>query len=192
MEESGPSSKGEPGINDETEGKGETQSLLESDDALPLDEKKNNQPSYDTLEKWRKVTIIVCLLSIVFTLILGLGAFAVSQISDSSSAFAVAFDAVLAITSSGSVVWRFYYGINGEGRTEREWKACNIIAVCFIVSGALVIGRAIVCILLDQERRIDYYVYRQLPGLFLPLLRQIVFSPEAGKLCPGSGLNRRP
>lgn len=153
MEESGPSSKGEPGINDETEGKGETQSLLESDDALPLDEKKNNQPSYDTLEKWRKVTITVCLLSIVFTLILGLGAFAVSQISDSSSAFAVAFDAVLAITSSGSVVWRFYYGINGEGRTEREWKACNIIAVCFIVSGALVIGRAIVCILLDQEPR---------------------------------------
>ena len=153
MEGSEPSSKGEPGINDEAESKGEKQSLLESDDAPLADEKKNNQPSYEKLEKWRKVTIIVCLLSIVFTLILGLGAFAVSQISDSSSAFAVAFDAVLAITSSGSVLWRFYYGINGEGKTEREWKACNIIAVCFIVSGALVIGRAIVCILLDQEPR---------------------------------------
>ena len=152
MEESEPSSKEETGTN-ETETKGEKQALLESDDALHLDEKNSNQPSYETLEKWRKVTIIVCLLSIVFTLILGLGAFAVSQISDSSSAFAVAFDAVLAITSSGSVVWRFYYGINGEGRTEREWKACNIIAVCFIVSGTLVIGRAIECILLDQEPR---------------------------------------
>ena len=153
MEQSDLSSKEGQGINNETETKDEKQSLLESDDAPPVEDKKNNQPSYEMLEKWRKVTIIVCLVSIVFTLILGLGAFAVSQISDSSSAFAVAFDAVLAITSSGSVVWRFYYGINGEGKTQREWKACNIIAVCFILSGALVIGRAAICILLDQEPR---------------------------------------
>lgn len=153
MEQSDLSSKEGPRINNETETKDEKQSLLESDDAPPVEDKKNNQPSYEMLEQWRKVTIIVCLVSIVFTLILGFGAFAISQISDSSSAFAVAFDAVLAITSSGSVVWRFYYGINGEGKTQREWKACNIIAVCFILSGALVIGRATICILLDQEPR---------------------------------------
>jgi len=153
MEESEPLSKERLGITNETEKKSEKQALLESDDDPPAEDKTNNQPSYEMLEKWRKLTIIVCLLSIVFTLILGLGAFVVSQISDSSSAFAVAFDAVLAITSSGSVVWRFYYGLNGDGKTEREWKACNIIAVCFIVSGALVIGRATVCILLDQEPR---------------------------------------
>ena len=153
MEASDVSSKERLAINDETERKGEEQALLESDDDPPVQNKKNNHLSDEMLEKWRKVTIIVCLISIVFTLILGLGAFAVSQISDSSSAFAVAFDAVLAITSSGSVVWRFYYGINGEGKTEREWKACNIIAVCFIVSGVLVIGRATICILLDQEPR---------------------------------------
>lgn len=152
MEESDPSPKEEPGINNEAGRKGEEQSLLESDDDPPVDD-KNDQSSDEMLEKWRKVTIVVCLISIVFTLILGLGAFAVSQISDSSSAFAVAFDAVLAITSSGSVVWRFCYGINGEGKTQREWKACNIIAVCFIVSGVLVVGRATVCIALDQEPR---------------------------------------
>ena len=109
--------------------------------------------SDEKLEKWRKMTMVVCLVSIAFTLILGLGAFAVSQISESSSAFAVAFDAVLAITSSGSVVWRFYYGINGEGRTEREWKACTIIACCFILSGLLVVGRATISIMLDEEPR---------------------------------------
>lgn len=153
MEESDSSPKEEPGINNEAGRKGEEQSLLESDDDPPADDKNDDQSSDEMLEKWRKVTIVVCLISIVFTLILGLGAFAVSQISDSSSAFAVAFDAVLAITSSGSVVWRFCYGINGEGKTQREWKACNIIAVCFIVSGVLVVGRATVCIALDQEPR---------------------------------------
>ena len=154
MEESAPLPKEQPAINDDKERKGENESLLESDDDQPMYNKNNSEElSYTKLEKWRKVTIVVCLLSIVFTLILGFGAFAVSQISDSSSAFAVAFDAVLAITSSGSVVWRFYYGINGEGKTQREWKACNIIAVCFIVSGVLVIGRATISIALDEEPR---------------------------------------
>lgn len=154
MGESHPLSKEEPGISNDTNiTTSEKESLLESDDGLPVDDKNNGNGglSYEKLEKWRKVTIVVCLISIVFTLILGIGAFVVSQISDSSSAFAVAFDAVLAITSSGSVVWRFYYGINGDGKTQREWKACNIIAVCFIVSGVLVAGRAIVCITLDEE-----------------------------------------
>ncbi|XP_078365794.1 transmembrane protein 163a-like [Oculina patagonica] len=154
MEESEPLSNEQPGFSDGTESKGEEESLLQSDDDPPVHEKKNNEElAVEELEKWRKVTIAVCLISIVFTLILGLGAFIVSQISDSSSAFAVAFDAVLAITSSGSVVWRFYYGINGEGKTRREWKACNIIAVCFIVSGVLVIGRATISIVLDEEPR---------------------------------------
>lgn len=154
MEETEPLTKAHLKINDHTaERKDEKESLLESDDNPPEDSWKNDEPSVETLEKWRKFTVVICLLSIVFTLVLGLGAFAVSQISDSSSAFAVAFDAVLAITSSGSVVWRFYYGINGEGKTQREWKACNIIAVCFIVSGALVIGRATISIVLDEKPR---------------------------------------
>lgn len=128
----------------------EQQSLLKTDGA---DDKKSGELPYEKLEKWRKTTIVICLLSIVFTVMLGFGAFAVSEISDSSSAFAVALDAILAVTSSASVIWRFYYGINGEGKTQREWKACNIIAVCFIVSGALVAGRAIVSIVLDEEPR---------------------------------------
>jgi len=135
-----------------TTSQSEKESLLKFNDGSPVDDKKNKEGlSPEKLEKWRKVTIIVCLVSIIFTLVLGLGAFAVSQISDSSSAFAVAFDAVLAITSSGSVVWRFYYGINGDGKTEREWKACTIIACCFILSGVLVTGRAIISIVLDEE-----------------------------------------
>ena len=155
MEGSDPLPKEQPRSTDaDTQRKGEKTSLLKPEDNLPVDDKnKSEERSDEKLEKWRKVTIVVCLLSIVFTLILGFGAFAVSQISDSSSAFAVAFDAVLAITSSGSVVWRFYYGINGEGKTQREWKACNIIAVCFIVSGVLVIGRATISIVLDEAPR---------------------------------------
>lgn len=155
MEGSDPLPKEQPRSTDaDTQRKGEKTSLLKPEDNLPVDDKnKSEERSDEKLEKWRKVTIVVCLLSIVFTLILGFGAFAVSQISDSSSAFAVAFDAVLAITSSGSVVWRFYYGINGEGETQREWKACNIIAVCFIVSGVLVIGRATISIVLDEAPR---------------------------------------
>lgn len=133
----------------------EKESLLKSNPGSPVadDKKREGELSKEKLEEWRKATIVVCLASIVFTLVLGIGAFAVSQISDSSSAFAVAFDAVLAITSSGSVVWRFYYGINGEGRVKREWKACTIIASCFILSGVLVAGRAIVSIVLDEEPR---------------------------------------
>ena len=138
----------------DTTAESETDLLLQSKDKLSVaDDKKEEGFPYEKLEKWRKVTIVVCLASIVFTLVLGLGAFAVSQISDSSSAFAVAFDAVLAITSSGSVVWRFYYGINGEGRTEREWKACTIIASCFILSGVLVAGRATISIVCDEKPR---------------------------------------
>ena len=151
MEESTPSTKEELGNNPDTKLDSEKQSLLKSDGDKAVDDKMSGGLSYERLEKWRKVTIVICLLSIVFTFMLGFGAFVVSEISDSSSAFAVAFDAILAVTSSGSVVWRFYYGINGEGKTQREWKACNIIAVCFIVSGALVAGRAIISIILDEQ-----------------------------------------
>ncbi|XP_022783846.1 transmembrane protein 163-like [Stylophora pistillata] len=150
MDKSTPSIKEELGNSHDAKTDYEQQSLLHTDEAS---DHKNGRIPYEKLEKWRKMTIVICLLSIVFTTLLGLGAFVVSEISDSSSAFAVAFDAILAITSSVSVVWRFYYGINGEGKTQREWKACNIIAVCFIVSGALVAGRAIVCIVLDEEPR---------------------------------------
>lgn len=139
----------------QAEGRGEKEALLQSDNRSSgsNESTKEGGLSGEGLEKWRTITIVVCLLSILFTLVLGLGAFAVSQTSESSSAFAVAFDAVLAITSSGSVVWRFCYGINGEGRTKREWKACTIIATCFIVSGVLVAGRASISVILDEEPR---------------------------------------
>lgn len=149
MEELGFLFKGELGINDEIGGKGEIQFLLEFDDVLFLDEKKNNQFFYDMFEKWCKVIIIVCFLLIVFIFIFGFGVFVVFQIFDSFLVFVVVFDVVLVIIFLGFVVWRFYYGINGEGRIECEWKVCNIIVVCFIVLGVLVIGCVIVCILLD-------------------------------------------
>ena len=133
----------------------EKESLLQATDETQLVSDNHTQGglSIEKLEKWRKVTIVVCLASIVFTLLLGIGALVVSQTSDSSSAFAVALDAVLAIISSGSVIWRFYYGINGNGRTRREWKACTIIASCFIFSGVLVVGRAVICIATNDRPR---------------------------------------
>lgn len=134
---------------------GENDALLVSNNGFSAsdDKSKDGGLSYEQLEKWRIAAIVVCIVSIVFTFILGFMAFAVSYLSDSSSAFAVAFDAVLASTSSGSVIWRFHHGLNGDRKVEREWKACNIIACCFILSGILVAGRAVLSIALDGKPR---------------------------------------
>ena len=133
---------------------GEKVSLIKSNQKEPQKRGDTLRPlSAAKLENWRRLTIAVCLASILFTVVLGIAAFLVSEVSESSAAFAVAFDAVLAVASSGSVIWRFYWGFNGEGRTEREWKACRIIATCFILSGILVVGRAAVSIAVDEEPR---------------------------------------
>lgn len=137
-----------------TQPQSENKSLLNSGSGTSdADKGEKKGLSHEKLEKWRILTIAVCLVSTVFSFGLGFSAFEVSHLSDSSSAFAVAFDAVLAAATSGSVIWRFYHGINGESRTKREWKACTIIACCFLVSGVLVAGRAVLSIALDEEPR---------------------------------------
>lgn len=133
----------------------ENDALLVSNNGSSASDDKSKEGGlpYEELEKWRILTIVVCIVSIVFTLILASIGFAVSHLSDSSSAFAVAFDAVLASSSSGSVIWRFYHGLNGDRKVEREWKACYIIACCFILSGILLAARAALSIALNEKPR---------------------------------------
>ena len=101
------------------------------------------------LQRWRRLAIIVCIISIFITFVLSSTAFVSSAESHSSAAFAIAFDALLAIVSSSVVVWRFCRKGEVSDCFEKERRACLIIAWCFIVSAILISGRAVATLLID-------------------------------------------
>ena len=91
--------------------------------------------------RWRRAALLVSFSSMYITFIIGIASFVCSGISESSAAFAYAFDAILGVVSSGVIVWRFYQGVNGKLGHQRERKACLVIAACFLLSAIVMFIR---------------------------------------------------
>ena len=117
------------------------------------DRKRNIKLSAQEKQRWRRAALAVSFASMYVTLMLAIASFVSSGISESSAAFAVAFDAMLGVVSSGVIVWRFYHGVNGVLGPEKERKACLVIAVCFIMSAIMMCARAIEFLVSDMEPR---------------------------------------
>ncbi|XP_023853572.1 transmembrane protein 163a [Salvelinus sp. IW2-2015] len=115
-------------ISDSVEGQG----LLESSMRL----KPHEAQSY------RKKALWVSWVSIFVTLILAVAAFTVSFMRHSASAFGFAFDAALDVLSSIIVVWR-YSNAAAVHSAHREYIACVILGVVFILSSLCILGKAI-------------------------------------------------
>ncbi|XP_051762782.1 transmembrane protein 163a [Ctenopharyngodon idella] len=115
-------------ITDSVEGQG----LLESSMRL----KPHEAQSY------RKKALWVSWISIVVTLILAVAAFTVSFMRHSASAFGFAFDATLDVLSSIIVLWR-YSNAAAVHSAHREYIACVILGVIFILSSLCILGKAI-------------------------------------------------
>lgn len=116
-------------------------------------EKKKRKLSVHEKQHWRRAALAVSFASMYVTLMLAIASFVSSGISESSAAFAIAFDAMLGVVSSGVIVWRFYHGVNGDLGPEKERKACLVIATCFILSAIMMFTRAIQFLLSDLEPR---------------------------------------
>ncbi|XP_023828138.1 transmembrane protein 163a isoform X2 [Salvelinus sp. IW2-2015] len=118
----------EMNISDSVEGQG----LLESSMRLKPDE----------AQRYRKKALWVSWVSIFVTLILAVAAFTVSFMGHSASAFGFAFDAALDVLSSIIVVWR-YSNASTIHSAHREYIACVILGVVFILSSLCILGKAI-------------------------------------------------
>ncbi|KAK2850434.1 hypothetical protein Q7C36_009217 [Tachysurus vachellii] len=118
----------EMNITDSVEGEG----LLESSMRLKPHEAQN----------YRKKALWVSWISIVVTLILAVAAFTVSFMRHSASAFGFAFDATLDVLTSVIVLWR-YSNAAAVHSAHREYIACVILGVIFILSSMCILGKAI-------------------------------------------------
>ncbi|TRY59296.1 hypothetical protein DNTS_016371 [Danionella cerebrum] len=93
-------------------------------------------------QSYRKKALWVSWISIVVTLILAVAAFTVSFMRHSASAFGFAFDATLDVLSSIIVLWR-YSNAAAVHSAHREYIACVILGVIFILSSLCILGKAI-------------------------------------------------
>ncbi|XP_029937252.1 transmembrane protein 163-like [Myripristis murdjan] len=115
-------------ITDSVEGEG----LLESSMRL----KPHEAQSY------RKKALWVSWISIGVTLILAVAAFTVSFMRHSASAFGFAFDATLDVLSSIIVLWR-YSNAAAVHSAHREYIACVVLGIVFVLSSMCILGKAI-------------------------------------------------
>uniref|UniRef100_A0A452TFB4 Transmembrane protein 163 n=1 Tax=Ursus maritimus TaxID=29073 RepID=A0A452TFB4_URSMA len=106
--------------------------LLESSTRLKPHEAQN----------YRKKALWVSWLSIIVTLALAVAAFTVSVMRYSASAFGFAFDAILDVLSSAIVLWR-YSNAAAVHSAHREYIACVILGVIFLLSSICIVVKAI-------------------------------------------------
>ncbi|XP_038123952.1 transmembrane protein 163-like [Cyprinodon tularosa] len=131
-------------ITDNVDGEG----LLESSMRLKPHEAQN----------YRKKALWVSWISIVVTLILAVAAFTVSFMRHSASAFGFAFDATLDVMSSAIVIWR-YSNAAAVHSAHREYIACVILGVVFILSSLCILGKAIHDLATKMPPEVDDFLY---------------------------------
>ncbi|XP_060909773.1 transmembrane protein 163a-like [Labrus mixtus] len=131
-------------ITDSVEGEG----LLESSMRL----KPHEAQSY------RKKALWVSWVSIVVTLILAVAAFTVSFMRHSASAFGFAFDATLDVVSSFIVIWR-YSNAAAVHSAHREYIACVVLGVLFVLSSLCILGKAIHNLATRMPPEVDDFLY---------------------------------
>lgn len=93
-------------------------------------------------QSYRKKALWVSWASILITIILAIAAFTVSFMRHSASAFGFAFDAILDVLSSVIVLWR-YSNAAAVHSAHREYIACCVLGVVFILSSMCIMGKAI-------------------------------------------------
>ncbi|XP_010141617.1 PREDICTED: transmembrane protein 163-like, partial [Buceros rhinoceros silvestris] len=93
-------------------------------------------------QSYRKKALWVSWVSIIVTLALAVAAFTVSVMRYSASSFGFAFDATLDVLSSAIVLWR-YSNAAAVHSAHREYLACVILGVIFLLSSICIVIKAI-------------------------------------------------
>ncbi|CAM4657975.1 unnamed protein product [Leuciscus chuanchicus] len=109
-------------------------------------------------QSYRKKALWVSWVSIVVTMILAIAAFTVSIMRHSASAFGFAFDATLDVLSSIIVIWR-YSNAAAVHSAHREYIACVILGVVFILSAITILGKAIHDLATKLQPEVDDFLY---------------------------------
>ncbi|KAK1802334.1 hypothetical protein P4O66_021999 [Electrophorus voltai] len=109
-------------------------------------------------QSYRKKALWVSWVSIVVTLILAIAAFTVSVMRRSASAFGFAFDAILDVLSSIIVIWR-YSNAAAVHSAHREYIACVILGVVFILSALTILVKAIHALATKVLPEVDDFLY---------------------------------
>ncbi|KAI7791010.1 transmembrane protein 163 [Triplophysa rosa] len=109
-------------------------------------------------QNYRKKALWVYWVSIVVTSILAIAAFTVSIMRHSASAFGFAFDATLDVLSSMIVLWR-YSNAAAVHSAHREYIACVILGVVFILSAITILVKAIHDLVTKLQPEVDDFLY---------------------------------
>ncbi|XP_060767892.1 transmembrane protein 163a-like [Neoarius graeffei] len=125
-------------------------------------------------QSYRKKALWVSWVSIVVTLILAIAAFTVSAMRSSASAFGFAFDATLDVLSSIIVLWR-YSNAAAVHSAHREYIACVVLGVVFILSALTILIKAIHALATKVLPEVDDFLYSVsvLSGLVCTILAVI-------------------
>ncbi|XP_061413705.1 transmembrane protein 163 isoform X1 [Lethenteron reissneri] len=122
--------------------------LLESSQRLKPQEAQN----------YRRKALVVSWLSIFITLALAVAAFTVSAMRSSASAFGFGFDALLDVLSSAIVAWR-YSNAAAVHSAMREYMACVVLGVVFIISSLCIEGKAIHDLAVKMLPDVDTFLF---------------------------------
>ncbi|XP_075037061.1 transmembrane protein 163 [Mixophyes fleayi] len=144
----------------------ENRGLLESSTKLKPHEAQN----------YRKKALWVSWVSIVVTLVLAVAAFTVSVMRYSASSFGFAFDAVLDVLSSVIVLWR-YSNAAAVHSAHREYLACVILGVIFLLSSLCIVVKAIHDLSVRMLPEVDNFLFSVsiLSGILCSLLAAVKF-----------------
>uniref|UniRef100_A0A8D0L319 Transmembrane protein 163 n=1 Tax=Sphenodon punctatus TaxID=8508 RepID=A0A8D0L319_SPHPU len=144
----------------------EDRGLLESSMRLKPHEAQN----------YRKKAIWVSWVSIVVTLALAVAAFTVSVMRYSASSFGFAFDATLDVLSSVIVLWR-YSNAAAVHSAHREYIACVILGVIFLLSSICIVVKAIHDLATKLLPEVDDFLFSVsiLSGILCSILAVIKF-----------------
>uniref|UniRef100_K7FMH4 Transmembrane protein 163 n=1 Tax=Pelodiscus sinensis TaxID=13735 RepID=K7FMH4_PELSI len=127
-------------------------------------------------QSYRKKALWVSWVSIVVTLALAVAAFTVSIMRYSASSFGFAFDAILDVLSSVIVLWR-YNNAAAVHSAHREYIACVILGVIFLLSAVCIVIKAIHDLAMKLLPEVDDFLFSVsiLSGILCSILAVIKF-----------------
>ncbi|KAF7241935.1 hypothetical protein EYD10_11794 [Varanus komodoensis] len=127
-------------------------------------------------QSYRKKALWVSWASIIVTLALAVAAFTVSVMRYSASSFGFAFDATLDVLSSVIVLWR-YSNAAAVHSAHREYIACVILGVIFLLSSLCIVIKAIHDLAIKLLPKVDDFLYSVsiLSGILCTILAVIKF-----------------
>uniref|UniRef100_A0A8C5R2R7 Transmembrane protein 163 n=1 Tax=Leptobrachium leishanense TaxID=445787 RepID=A0A8C5R2R7_9ANUR len=125
-------------------------------------------------QDYRKKALWVSWCSIVVTLVLAVAAFTVAVMRYSASSFGFAFDAVLDVLSSAIVLWR-YSNAAAVHSAHKEYLACVVLGVIFILSALCIIVKAIHDLAIRVLPEVDNFLFSVsiLSGILCSLLAAV-------------------